>query len=73
MYIVDVKCFIKNMWASLVKNMPAIVRDMGPWIQEDALEKKMATHSSILSGNSHRQRSRVGDSPWGQEESDTTQ
>ena len=32
----------------------------------------MATHSSILSGESHGQRSLVGYSPWGCKESDTT-
>ena len=33
----------------------------------------MATHSSILPGKSHRQRSQEGYSPWGFKESDTTQ
>ena len=33
----------------------------------------MATHSSILPGKSHRQRSLVGYSPWGCKESDTTE
>ena len=33
--------------------------------QEDPLEKEMATHSSILAGGSHGQRSLVGYSPWG--------
>ena len=32
---------------------------------EDPLEKKMATQSSILSGESHGQRSLVGYRPWG--------
>ena len=32
---------------------------------EDLLEKEMATHSSLLPGESHRQRSLVGYSPWG--------
>ena len=32
----------------------------------------MAILSSILAGKSHRQRSLVGDSPWGRKESDTT-
>ena len=32
---------------------------------EDPLEKKMATKSSILSGESHGQRSVVGYRPWG--------
>ena len=33
----------------------------------------MAPHSSILPGKSHGQRSLVGCSPWGREESDTTE
>ena len=33
----------------------------------------MTTHSSILVGESHGQRSLVGYSPWGHEESDMTQ
>ena len=33
--------------------------------QEDPLEKGMATHSSILPGESHGQRSLAGYSPWG--------
>ena len=33
----------------------------------------MATHSSILPGESHGQRSLVGYSPWGYKESDTTE
>ena len=46
---------------SVVKNPPAKqemwVRSLG---QEDPQEKEMATHSSILSGKSHGQRSLVG-------------
>ena len=37
-----------------------------------SLEKEMATHSSILAGKSHGQRSLAGYSPWGHQESDTT-
>ena len=37
---------------------------------EDPLEKEMATYSSILAW---RQKSLVGYSPWGHEESDTTE
>jgi len=37
---------------------------------EDPLEEEMATHSSILAGESHGQRSLVGCSPWGCKESD---
>jgi len=47
------------------------------WVQsldwEDLLEKEMATHSSILPGKSHGQRSLVGCSPWGHKESGTTE
>ena len=50
----------------MVKNPPA---KQETWVQcldkEDPLEKKMATHSSILAGKSHGQRSLVGYGPWG--------
>ena len=39
---------------------------------EDPLEEKMATHTSILPGKFHGQKSQVGYSPWGVKESDTT-
>ena len=59
--------------AQMVKNLPTVwetwVRSLG-W--EDPLEKGMATHSSILSGEFHGQRSLTGYSPWGRKESDTT-
>ena len=55
-------------WASLValmvKNLPA-KQEMWVQSQEDPLEKEMATHSSILPGEFHGQRSLSGDSPWG--------
>ena len=58
--------------AQMVKNLPAVqdtqVRTLG-W--EDPLEKGMATHSSILPGESHGPRSLAGYSPWGRRESDT--
>ena len=51
---------------SVVKNPPAMqetwVRVLG---QEDALEKEMATHSSILAWRIPRTESLVGCSPWG--------
>ena len=58
------------LWASvvaqLVKNPPAMqetqVRSLG---EEDPLEKGMATHSSILAGESCGQRSPVSCSPRG--------
>ena len=46
------------------------VRSLG---QEDPLEKGMATHSSILDGKSHEQRNLADYSPWGHNESDTTE
>ena len=50
----------------MVKNPPAMQES---WVQslgwEDPLEEGMATHSSILPGESHGQRSVVGYSPKG--------
>ena len=53
----------------MVKNSPALherqevqVRFLG-W--DDLLEKEMATHSGILAGKSHGERSLAGYSPWG--------
>ena len=46
------------------------VRSLG-W--KDPLEEGMATHSSILAGESHGQRSLAGYSPWDCIESDTTE
>ena len=37
------------------------------------MEKVMAPHSRLLAGKSHGRRSLVGCSPWGREESDTTE
>ena len=51
--------------AHMVKNLPAM---QDTWIQslgwEDPLEKEMATHSSILPGKSHGQRSLAGSLYW---------
>ena len=41
--------------------------------QEDALEKGMATHSSILAWKIPRAEGPGGYSPWGHTESDTTE
>ena len=38
-----------------------------------ALEKEMATHSSVLAGESQGQGSLVGCLPWGHTQSDTTE
>ena len=58
----------------MVNNLPAVqetrVRSLG-W--EDPLEKGMATHSSILTQESHGQRSLAGHRPWGHKESDRTE
>ena len=78
-----IKCSLKhidflNIQASLVtqmvKSLPAM-RESQVWSlgREDPLEKEMATHSSILPGKSHGQRTLVGYSSWGCKESDTTE
>ena len=55
-------------------NLPAMWES---WVQslgeEDPLEKRMATHSSILAGEFHGQSSLTGYSPWGHKESDITE
>ena len=58
----------------MVKNLPAKQETQVPFLGgEDPLEKGMATHSSILAGESHGQRSWAGYSPWGRKESDMTE
>ena len=62
---------------SAVKNLPAnagdVLKTQVPSLdRENPLEKEMATHSSILDGKFHGQKSLVGYSPWGCKESDTT-
>ena len=44
-----------------------------PWVRKFPMNKKMATHSSTLAWKTHGWRSLVGCSPWGHEESDTTE
>ena len=60
--------------AQIPQNLPAMqetrVQSLG-W--EDALQKRMATQSSILAGDSHGERNLVGYSPWCHKESDTTE
>ena len=60
--------------AQRVKNLPAMqatwVRSLG-W--EDALEKGMATHSSILAWRISWTQEPDGYSPWGLKKSDTTE
>ena len=60
--------------AQTVKRLPTMqetqVQSLG-W--EDPLGEEMATHSSILPGESRGQRSLVGYSPQGRKESDTAE
>ena len=60
--------------AQRLKRLPPMwetwVQSLG---QEDPLEKKMVTHSSILAGKSPGQRSLAGCSPWGHKESEMTE
>ena len=59
--------------AQTVNHLPTMQET---WVQslgrEDALEKEIATHSSILAWEIPGQRSLVGYSPRGSKESDTT-
>ena len=58
----------------MVKHLPTIRET---WVQslggEDLLEKEMTTHSSILAWKILWMEERVGYSPWGHKESDTTE
>ena len=60
--------------AQRLKHLPPTretqVRSLG---QDDPLAEEMATHSSILAGESHGWRSLVGYSPRGRKESDMTE
>ena len=60
-----------------IKNLPAMqeTQDTHVWSPggEDPLEKGMATHSRTLAGESQGQKSLAGYSPWGCQESDTTE
>ena len=52
--------------AQLVKNLPARQEmQVQPLSWEDALEKEMATHLSILAWISNEQRRLAGSSTWG--------
>ena len=51
--------------AQMVKHLPTMQETRVQSLdREDLLEKEMATHSSILPGKSHGQRSLAGYSPW---------
>ena len=58
----------------MVKKLPAMwdtrVQSLS---RKDPLEKEMATHFSVLPGESHGQRRLLGYSPWGCKESDMTE
>ena len=65
----------RQIMAQMVKNLPAMqetqVQSLG---QEEPLEKRMVTHSPVfLPAEFHGQRSLAGYSPWGHNESDTTE
>ena len=58
----------------MVKSLPAMQETrVQSFDWEYPLEKEMATHSSILTGEFHGQRSLVGYRPRGHKESDTTE
>ena len=55
----------------MIKDLPANAGGTGsPPGLEDPLEKEMATHTNILAGKSHGQRSLVGCSPRGHKKLD---
>ena len=62
---------------SVIKNPPAVQEMQETQVQPlgcvDALKDGMATHSSILAGESHGQRSLVGYSPQDHTETETTE
>ena len=64
MYLIPTRAsLVKN---QLVKNLPAVQETLFQFLGlEDPLEKALATHSSILAGEAHGQRSQAGYSPWG--------
>ena len=68
--------WVRELWGfphgSDHKESACNARDPGS-IPEDPLEKGMATHPAFLPGEFHEQRSLVGFSPWGRQESDTTE
>ena len=60
--------------AQMVKNLPAMQETRDKFLsREDPLEEAMATHSIILAGESHGQRSLEGCSLRGCKELDTTE
>ena len=68
-------CILRaSLVVQMVKNLPAVQETQFQSLDwEDPLEKGMATHTSILPGKFHGQRSLEGYSPQGRRESDTTE
>ena len=71
-------CMGTSLVAQMVKNPPAMREThVQPLGQEDSLEKRMATHSSILAWEIpedwNRQRSLAGYRSWAPKESDMTE
>ena len=63
-----------SMVAQMVKNLHTMQETQVQFLGwEDPLGKGMATHSVFLLGEFHGQRSLAGYSPWGHNESDTTE
>ena len=60
----------KRIWSEIQEPQETQIQTLD---QEDPLEKKMTTHSSILSWRIPRTEELVGYNPWGQKESDTTE
>ena len=57
----------------MVKHLPTMWEtQVGSLGWEDPLEKEMGTHSSKLAWKTHGRRNLVGYSPWGRQESGTT-
>ena len=58
----------------MVKNMPSDAGDVG-LILSQGIKRRRQWHPTpvLLLGKSHGRRSLVGCSPWGREESDTTE
>ena len=56
------------------KNLPAMQETgFDPWVEKIPWRREWQPTPVLLPGESHRQRSLVGYSPWGLKESDTTE
>ena len=58
--------------AQTVKNLPA-VPGFDPWVRKIPWRREWLPTPVFLPGESHGQRSLVGDSPWGRKESDMSE